>query len=72
MKKTIIFTVAITLALMLSSCASTPKAGKPQAAVKGLHAEFTDWQSASVGGNVPEWVQAVLEADSEDGKKPKL
>ena len=76
MKKTIIFTVAITLALMLSSCASTPKAGKPQVAVKGLHAEFTDWQSASVGGNVPEWVQAVLEADSEDSvrsllKKPK-
>lgn len=53
-------------AVALCSCASTPKAGAPKAAVKGFHAELTDWQSASTGGSVPEWVEAVLNADSED------
>lgn len=66
----------IVITIVLGSCVSSPKANKPQAAVKGFHAELTDWQSASTGGNVPEWVNAVLEADSEDTvrsllKKPK-
>ena len=63
-------------AAVLCACTSAPKAGKPKAAVKGFHAEFTDWQSASTGGSIPEWVEAVLNADSEDTirellKKPK-
>lgn len=62
--------------LVFSSCASKVKADKPKVAVKGFHSEFTDWQSASTGGSIPEWVEAVLNSDSEDTirellKKPK-
>ncbi len=76
MKKFITTVIGVVMVVVLGSCASSPKASKPQAAVKGFHAELTDWQSASSGGNVPEWVSAVLEADSEDSvrsllKKPK-
>lgn len=56
----------LVLATLFCSCASSVKAGKPKTAVKGFHAEFTDWQSASTGGSIPEWVEAVLNADSED------
>ena len=76
MKKLIVAIVGIAVAFSLTSCVSSPKADAPKVAVKGFHAEVTDWQSASVGGSVPEWVSAVLEADSEDTvrtllKKPK-
>lgn len=66
MKKTAIPAAAAALSILLLSCASAPKAEKPQAAVKGFHAEFTDWQSAPAGGSIPDWVSAVLEAESED------
>lgn len=76
MKKHAALLAGIAMIFLLGSCASSPKADAPRTAVKGFHAEYTDWQSASVGGNIPEWVRAVLEADSEDTvrsllKKPK-
>ena len=76
MKRILVGMIGILVTIALNSCASFPKADSPKAAVKGFHAELTDWQSASVGGSVPEWVEAVLNADSEDSvrsllKKPK-
>ena len=58
--------LAATVAVLLAGCASSPKAGKPQAAVKGLHAEYTDWQGAAFGAEIPKWVGAVVSANSED------
>ena len=75
--KRIVYSVFLCMLIFaLESCVSTPKADSPKSAIKGFHAELTDWQSASVGGSVPEWVSAVLDANSEDAvrsllKKPK-
>lgn len=57
---------ATAMAVLLAGCASSPTAGKPQTAVKGLHAEYTDWQGAAFGAEIPKWVSAVVTASSED------
>ena len=58
--------MATAIAVLLAGCASSPNAGKPQTAVKGLHAEYTDWQGAAFGADIPKWVGAVVSAQSED------
>lgn len=58
--------MATAIAVLLAGCVSSPTAGKPQTAVKGLHAEYTDWQGAAFGAEIPKWVSAVVTASSED------
>ena len=53
--------MATAVAVLLAGC-SSPKIRKPQT----LHAEFTDWQGAAYGAEIPKWVSAVMSAESED------
>lgn len=74
MKK--ILLVAMIAVLGTLSVWSKPKAKNAKAAVKGFHAEYTDWQGAAVGAEIPEWVKVVASAATEDElrallKKPK-
>ena len=61
-----IFQIFCVLLVVMSSAFAKPKSKGAKAAVKGLHAEYTDWQGAAFGAEIPKWVAAVATASSED------
>ena len=69
MKKIIVSALSALVAFGFLSCGSTSnmsdvKAGKPTSTRP--QAVYTDWQGAAFGGAIPEWVEAVANAESQE------